>query len=269
MKRIDVIISIGAIAITLAIIVPGIYRARENARTLQCMNCMKNLSFSLVNYHYEYSSTFPTGTVGSSKRTPEHRWSYYPQLIPQFLPCTPPPIDYETDSRDSRNWPLEYEIWYDPADKITIPLRAPEVIICPNATPLEGEHNQAFASYVGITGVGEQSPLVDGDDESAGVFGYDRCTSLADIKSKQDNTILAIETTVDRDVWLFGGRPTLRWVTEGENQLGEGKPFGGLHSGVTVVGMVDGTVTRLSNTIDPRIFVDMARINRDVPDDLE
>lgn len=269
MKRLEVFVGIGVVAILLAILVPWIYQARENARTVQCLNRMKNLTLALYNYQTGYSDSFPMGTQGSSKRPPEHRWSYYPQMIPQFLPCIPPPIDYETDCRDSKNWPLEYEVWYDPKDKHTVSLQAPRMIICPNATPDVGEYNQAFPSYVGITGVGKASPLVDKDDESAGVWGYERCTSMSDIESKQDNTILAIETNIDRDVWLFGGRPTLRWVTDEENQLGEGKPFGGLHSGQTPVGMVDGSIRQLSNKIDKRIFVGMAQINRDAPEEFE
>jgi len=267
MKRIDVMVGTGVIAILLAIGVSWIYRVRENARELQCMNRMRNLSMGLLNYQYENSS-FPTGTVGSSQQTPEHRWSCYPGLWPQLAQHAAPPIDYETDSRDSKNWPLEYESSKGEY-RTTVPLRAPDAINCPNAAPDVGEYNQAFASYVGITGVGERSPMVDKDDESAGVLGYERRTSLSDIESKQDNTLLAIETTIDRDVWLFGGRPTLRWVTDEEDQLGEGRAFGGLHSGLTVVGMVDGTVRKLSNKIDRQIFVGMAQINREAPDDLE
>lgn len=258
-KRCDLIVGASAIALLLAIIIPAIQFGRESARQSHCVNSMRQLCLALENYHTSFSA-LPAGTVGSPSRPPEHRWSYYPNLTPYLSQAAEPPINYIADSRDSKNWPLAYEVTKH--ETFTVSLRPPLNIICPNGESDFGEHSQVFASYVGVTGVGSQSPEVDAEHEQAGVWGYNRRLNTSKIEAKLDNTLLFIETAFERDVWLFGGWPTIRWISANEeHQIGVGKTFGGFHPDFAVSGMVDTSVKKLSTDIDRRVFVRMAQIN--------
>jgi prepilin-type processing-associated H-X9-DG protein len=42
--------------------------------------------------------------------------------------------------------------------------------------------------------------------------------------------------------------------------IGPGRQFGGLHDGTAVIAMVDGSVTVVSESIDPKIFEAMSTI---------
>ena len=213
----------------------------------------------LSNYS-DTHETYPFGAIGNQQLTAEHRWSWYPQLAPYLAQQAAPPIDYLTDSRDSRNWPLTFTV--AKSEPFTVTLQAPVNTACPNGKLEVGEHAQVYASYVGITGIGPDSATSLIASRTTGIWGYDRCTSAAKIPNGLSNTILLSETASDRDVWLFGGRPTARWVSESERPIGANGTFGGFHSGIAITGMADGSVVSLSEKIDPLQFARLATIDK-------
>jgi len=257
-RLISSLVAVMGVVLLLAVVIPAIYQAREAARLTQCRNNLKQLGMALHNYHDAYLS-FPPGTFGSRDFPPEHRWSYYVKLHPWLAQDVEPPINYLLNSRDSKNWPLTFEVRKH--ELLVVPLHSPLGTSCPNGASEFGEHQQEFASYVGVTGVGEESATVGRDHPQAGVWGYEASASLSGITSNKDQTILMIETASDRDVWLFGGRPTARWAESNEPQLGTGRTFGGLHNKGTLCCMVDGSTRMLSNNIDPNVFLQMTRIH--------
>lgn len=263
-KRTEVGIVIAILLILAALIVLGVQRARESARRIECMNNMRNLCLGLLSYHTG-NQTFPYGTIGNPQLPPGQRWSWLPQLAPHLSQAAAPPIDYLTDSRDSNNWPLIFPVQKSD-HKFGVALHPPMSSICPNGSGDMGEHQQAYATYVGLTGIGPDSALSQpqagpSGELGLGIWGYERCTSQSQIRNKLDQTILLIETAKDRDVWLFGGTATLRWVSPAGRQIGSGRAFGGFHPGVAVTGMADNSVRQLSEAIDSRVFERLATIH--------
>lgn len=257
-KRFEVILALMVIVVLIALILPAIQQAQESARRTQCMNNMRQLALGLANYHDAFS-TFPVGTVGSADRQPDHRWSFYPNLTPFLAQAAEPPINYLTDSRDSTNWPLIFEVRKQ--ETLTVSLSAPPCITCPIGASDHGEHEQKFAGYVGVTGIGPLSAIASQQSPQAGVWGYDRCTSISDISDSLEDTILLIEAASNRDVWLFGGHPTTRWASADTKNLGKDRTFGGFHSGITMCAMVSGSVRNVSDDIEPALFIQMSRIS--------
>jgi type II secretory pathway pseudopilin PulG len=260
-RRSEVVIVIFALSVLAALIAPAIQQAREAARRSLCKNNVKQLCLALTGYSDIYQ-TFPYATIGNPNLTPEHRWSWHPQLTPLMAQMAPPPIDYSTDSRNSTHWPLTFTA--KKHEVFTVNLRAPPGIVCPTGETDKGEHDQAYASYVGITGVGPNSAMAPTSDRSAGIWGYDRCTLLSEITGGLSQTILVMETASDRDVWLFGGRPTARWVSTSAPQIGPGKTFGGCHFGIAFTGLADGSVVALSTDTDAKVLARMATIHDDI-----
>jgi hypothetical protein len=77
----------------------------------------------------------------------------------------------------------------------------------------------AMTDFVGVGGIGDDAAEYSASDPSVakklGVFGYDRVTTLADIKDGPDKTIAVIQVPADyRTPWLAGGGSTIRGVPE-------------------------------------------------------
>jgi prepilin-type processing-associated H-X9-DG protein len=87
------------------------------------------------------------------------------------------------------------------------------------------------------------------------VFGYDRHTTLADIKDGVANTLLIAETAQVSGSWFQGGPATVRGLDQAQKPyIGPGRQFGGLHRGVAGVAMADGSVRMVSDSISPEVF---------------
>jgi hypothetical protein len=116
-------------------------------------------------------------------------------------------------------------------------------------------------SYVGIAGLGTDSPFLPANHPRAGVFGYDRRTSLADIKDGTANAMMIAETASETGPWLQGGPSTVRGLDPAEQPyLGPGRQFGGLHGGGAFIALADGSVRWIKESIDPRVFEALSTI---------
>src|SRR5262249_19535785 len=122
---------------------------------------------------------------------------------------------------------------------------------CPRASEAELPFDAAPTSYVAATGLGTDAALLPKSESRAGVFGYDRQTSMREISDGLSDTIMVIETDFQVGPWLAGGPPTARGLdSEALSYLGRGRPFGGLHRGGTMAVFADGTVHFIRDTID-------------------
>jgi prepilin-type processing-associated H-X9-DG protein len=89
----------------------------------------------------------------------------------------------------------------------------------------------------------------------AGVFGYERQTSLADITDGAAVTMIVAESGRARGSWLAAGPATVRGLDTAElPYVGPGCQFGGLHPNGMYVAFVDGSVRFVSDTINPRFL---------------
>ncbi len=105
-----------------------------------------------------------------------------------------------------------------PRAKKTLPWNAPEnrflveepydLMRCPGqkGTP----DIPAISNYIGMAGLGEDAAKLPLEDPRAGIFGYDRRVSLADIKDGTGTTMMIIETSTNLGPWAAGGASTVR-----------------------------------------------------------
>ena len=153
--------------------------------------------------------------------------------------------------------------WRDPKN-----LRAGSVLVPQFLHPRSGHFyvkmpgiNQYLAAthFVGMAGVGPDAPYYDKSDPRAGIFGFDRQTTVADIRDGVSNTIFVIQTDPNMaGPWIAGGGATVRGTSEqGDRDVGiPGRfvsPSHGGQDGVLVM-MADGTVRFLSKGISPEVF---------------
>ncbi len=93
------------------------------------------------------------------------------------------------------------------------------------------------------------------------MFGYDRKTTLADIKDGAATTMMLAESGRVIGSWLQGGPATVRGLDPtNAPYIGPGRQFGGLHDGVAVIAMADGSVRVVSESIHPELFQAMSTI---------
>lgn len=169
-------------------------------------------------------------------------------LIPQFL-----------DSRSPQErWRIQ------PRDRMTLR----------GLSSLEMLNEPASTHYVGIAGVGLDSPSYTGSDaeqaRKMGVFGYDRQAGLADIIDGVSNTILMIRVPWDKTefpltthqrAWMAGGGSTVQGVPETHSI----QPFVSMRMEKNLRGtyaiMVDGSVRFISEKVDDKVFQSLCTIN--------
>jgi prepilin-type processing-associated H-X9-DG protein len=116
-------------------------------------------------------------------------------------------------------------------------------------------------NYIGIAGLGTDSPYMPKTDCRAGVFGYDRKTTVADIKDGTSTTMMLTESGRVIGCWLQAGPATVRGLDlANKPYIGPGRQFGGLHNGVAVIAMADGSVRVVSESINPKVFEALSTI---------
>jgi hypothetical protein len=187
-------------AVCCAIIVPiarKIASSRNLGRQAQCESNMRNTSLGVLG-HLSTTGSFPSGTVPNARLRPEDRLGLYVPVSPYFdyaglydaIDQTEP---WNRGSNGSRNLA---------GVKIG-------VLICPNSTRAAPPAPQPTTS-IGIAGLGADAPLFSKSDPRAGVFGYDRKTTLADIKDGTATTMMLAESGRVIGSWLQGGPATVR-----------------------------------------------------------
>ena len=185
-------------------------------RSLHCASNLRNVTLAVLGY-VNNQGHFPAGTHINAKLDYGDRLSWYVAVLP-WLDFQRPSDVVEPDGR-----------WNEGVNKAL------------SLVHIDGTHclNQDAstaglvpASYIGIAGVGTDAPLLPKSDPRAGIFGYDRVCSLADIKDGVANTMLLAETAKVSGSWLQGGPATVRGLDPAQKPyLGPNRQFGGMHRG--------------------------------------
>jgi prepilin-type processing-associated H-X9-DG protein len=230
----------------LSAIIAACERARAFGKKQECERRLRDLGLGLQGY-YTNKSAFPPGTWPNANLAVEDRISMWgPVSI--FL--------------DRMLWQSveESKAWHQAGINDAVSRNAFNLCACPEATrPAEGMLQPM--SYIGIAGMGADSPLLPKIDPRAGVFGYDRQTTLADIKDGAPSTMLIAESAQVRGSWFEGGPATVRGLDSARQPyIGPARQFGGLHSGGAYVAMADGSVRWISESISPRVFEALSTI---------
>jgi type II secretory pathway pseudopilin PulG len=263
-RFIESVVVVAVIALVTAVLVPAILTAREAARRSTCEYNLKQLSLGLLNYSDVYRS-FPPGTSGNRQLPPAARFSWYPSIW-YFIQGKPPKLLLDQaqawNSEVNRFPKIECTIdWNEPTERTEIqPLSSHPLFGCPSARRMPQVLGIEFTHYVGMAGLGLQSPEFDFDQLGIGVWGYDRQTKVSDMIDASSATISLVETNLKPGPWLAGGPPTVRGAdVAAVPYIGPGRQFGGLHSGCPAA-MLDGSVRHLANATDPAAFAAMTTI---------
>jgi prepilin-type processing-associated H-X9-DG protein len=118
--------------------------------------------------------------------------------------------------------------------------------------------------YVGIAGLGSNAAELLLSDPSCGFFGYERRITPDDVPRGTSYTMMACETTWQNGPWARGGFATVRGLDpNGLPYTGGGRPFGGLHPGVTNRLFADGNVQPFRDTGSAKEFAALASLAED------
>jgi prepilin-type processing-associated H-X9-DG protein len=221
-------------------------RARAESKKRECEQRLRNVAATLLAY-LEQKAAFPPGTCPNPDLASEDRISLW----------GPP-----------NNW-LDLQVWWnvdqgqawnDPGVNDAAARFRVSYCACPEAIlPARGTHQPT--SYIAIAGVGVDSPLLAKTDPRAGVFGYDRQTTLADIKDGASSTMLIAETAQTSGSWFQGGPATVRGLDPAQQPyIGPARQFGGLHAGGAYIVMADGSVRWISESTSATVFEALSTI---------
>ncbi len=82
---IELLVVVAIIAVLVAILLPALGRARENARTIQCLSNVRQWGMALLQYANDYNGQFPRGYAGSAADEYEGSW-FSIRTMHQYLP---------------------------------------------------------------------------------------------------------------------------------------------------------------------------------------
>ncbi len=251
MKQLSIrkmMLMIAGLAVLFAVMV-GIVRLAESTnrctggRTAQCASNMHNVALALLLYSSEHNGSFPSGTWPNPSLPPEGRLSWYAAISPYL------------DEQKSHDVLEKTEPW-DGGMNATAARTRISVLCCPDHVGNRPGSPMPPTSYIGIAGIGRDAALLPKSDPRAGVFGYDRQTTLADIRDGLANTMVIAESGPVYGPWLQGGPATVRGLDPAyQPYIGPGCQFGGLHADDrATVAFADGSVRVVTKTVNPKVF---------------
>ena len=271
-RRVQVAVVLLLILMVGGLGVTGVGRVRQAASTMQCSNNLKTFAIALLNYESVFGH-YPTGTVLNANLPPDQRLSWLVEVWPTWMESTPRTQFDKTKAWDANENRAPY--WFVPQDKHDPDSQAYREVIgevryflCPANPARNDPLLPCRTHYVGVAGIGKDAASLPLSDSRAGVFGYDRKTSLRDIKDGHSTTMMMVEA-LDGGPWTAGGRATVRGLEADVPYLGEGGQFSSLHRGgsfawsppiSTNVLFVDGSVRALTTSVSSEVFEALATI---------
>jgi prepilin-type processing-associated H-X9-DG protein len=222
------------------VLLDSVNRPTGGGLNTKCASNIRNVALAVLGY-VNAKGVYPDGTWSNADLGLADRLSWYAPILPY--------LD-EQERYDS----LETDQPWDVGENDVLAHSQIGVLSCPGqAAVAAGAPVPAF--YVGIAGVGANAPLFPKSDRRAGVFGYDREAKLTDIKDGAANTMMIAETGKVSGSWLQGGPATIRGLDPAQQPyIGPGRQFGGMHGGGGYIAFADGSVRRVSESVDPVVF---------------
>jgi hypothetical protein len=240
-------------------VVAGVAKVRAEAARAGCSNNLREIAMALHNYDGNFHS-FPAATVAREGLPPERRLSWLVEVPSSHTQIALALHRDEPWDSDQNREPKIDAWWHEPGEPAEPPFGQWELFLCPS-NPNRPAGPLGLTHYVGVAGLGPEAAALPAGYPGIGVFGYARRTRVEDIKDGTSTTLLVIETARDNGPWTAGGWPTVRGLDPAEPPyLGQGRQFGGTHSGGTVAAFADGSAKFIRNSISPRILEALATI---------
>lgn len=214
---VEVLVVLLVLAVLIGILLPGIVRARQQARRIQSKNQLKQFGLALHNYHDNFE-VFPMGSTVDRNGRMLHSW------VTRMLP-------YFDASPVYNSLNFDYG-WDDPRNASQFKSHFYGFHI-PNASPLTDAHGFALIHYAA----------------NSQVLGVNTALKIDEFTDGISNTILAGECRDNFVAW--GGPNNTRDPARGiRGPTTFGHPFG---DGVQFL-MADGAVRWFATNVDPRIL---------------
>lgn len=234
------------VAIIVASLVP------YQARTVDS-NHLRQIGLALNQYHDSNDNWYPPAVSARSNLVPQARLSWLVLQLP-YLEQRQGGLATFTALAGKLDLSAGY------ADEVNAPARQPLRAYQSPSAP-ENAEEPAFTSYVGLAGVGPEALALSKDNPRAGFFGYDRRIGRDDLKAGTSFTMTATETTRGGP-WAQGGpRTTFEVPATGDDLIGPGRPFGGLHREGLHILFADGSVSFRRSDLQPALLRKQVCIN--------
>jgi prepilin-type processing-associated H-X9-DG protein len=250
-------------------------RQRRLSNRMDCMNNLRQIGMAVEQYVEEHQ-TYPPGTVFNAGLAPDQRLSWYVSLLPYWADLEG--VSRRTPRTDTIYFQIDATInktlaWDAPANRDATHAYM-RVLICPAHYRLDEPLPAGPTFYVGIAGLGADAGSFPLSNPHCGMFGFDRVIARADVplseKKGESNLMMVCETAFQVGPWVRGGFDTIRGVDLNDLPFtGPGRPFGGLHPGITNLLMADGHAEPYSDDADPKVFAAMATLKEvtvNIPD---
>ena len=223
-------------AAALAALVSAVSTVRGKGQQTECQSRLRMLGLGLVQ-HATSRGYYPAAVVPNDQLPLDRRLSWFFKTM-QYIQSMP-------------EWAVETEPWDSPGNR-KWSTRDIWLFHCPSVS---GDHPGGLTQFVGITGVGRDSPRLPREHPRAGVFGFDRSARFDELKDVASTTLLIVETAERNGRWLSGGDPTVRPIDPARRpHVGRGRPFGGLHRGGANAVFADGSVRFIPDSVDPKVL---------------
>jgi prepilin-type N-terminal cleavage/methylation domain-containing protein/prepilin-type processing-associated H-X9-DG protein len=207
---IELLVVIAIIAVLIALLLPAVQAAREAARRIQCVNNMKQIGVAMHNYH-EANNSFPLGAGLQS-----YYVSYYQPVARQGLSALAALLPYLGETAVYNNLNFYFGVSGNNFGQVpggnvqdyqyTAATAQIKEYMCPS-DPWAGKSPYTLAArntnnYMGSVGTStnqtNSNTLVTtmASVPTTGIFGMQRCTSIAAIIDGTSNTIAYAESVV-------------------------------------------------------------------------
>jgi len=259
---VELLVVIAIIGILIGMLLPAVQQVREAARRTACANNLSQLGVALHNYEFGHQH-LPAGVIDSA---PGPILSQEKGQHVGFLVTLLPYIE-------ERGIADRFDIAAGTYAKANAPAREMPVdtFLCPSSPGnwFNDTSTAAISNYAGCYH-GTEVPI---DDDNNGLLFLNSAITYGDIYDGSSNTILVGEfwTAPDSFGWASGTRSSLRNTEKPVNfsQQAWGPPvvdptlslpadqvggFGSYHSGGANFCLASGSITFLSDNIDPILF---------------
>jgi hypothetical protein len=243
--------------VSAAIVLCAQGKIQQAAAQTQCSNNLMIVAIGLQN-HSDQLMHFPVGTIPNENLPCDQRLSWYVAAWPfvgdgQMHLLVDKKKGWDTEENRVPKVYLGHGLDRDEE------LGEFPTWLCPR-NPTRGKPGwPGVTHYLGVAGVGADAASLPAYAPQAGIFGCDRSTRIEEIKDGTSNTLLLMETAWENGPWTAGGEPTMRGLDpKDQPYLGNGRPFGGTHSGVAVVAFADASVRFLRESIRPEVLEALA-----------
>jgi prepilin-type N-terminal cleavage/methylation domain-containing protein/prepilin-type processing-associated H-X9-DG protein len=242
---VELLVVIAIIGVLVAAMLPGVQASRETARRAMCTNHVAQLMLAIQSYEDTFES-LPSGVTNPDGPIRSEPVGYHQGWLVQLLP-------YLDEGPSYRAIDFSKSV-YDPANA---PVRAlsPDVFLCPSSP----NSQSAVSDYAGCHHDVE-APIA---ANNQGVFFLNSRVRREDITDGASHTLFVGEKLAELgDLgWMSGTRATLRNTGTALNETPTAGlevtyvgGFGSPHANGANIGLGDGSVRFVSDTIDSAVW---------------